>query len=102
MNFAQKSRNSKASWRQKRMLVNVRKMLRMRTSPSWVLLLVALFLVLLSGCASPQVCRITPPSVLMVPPPPPGSTVAKMEQILTQGQTSAPNSTASPNPATPK
>lgn len=103
MNFAQKSRNLKASWRQKRMLVSVRKLLRMRTGPSWAIFLVALFLLLLSGCASAPCPPLSqPPQVLMVPPPAPGAMTDRLEAILKQGQTSAPNSTASPKPVTPK
>ena len=83
----------------------MRKLLRMRTSPSWAILLVVLFLLALSGCAAtPPRCLppSSPPQVLMVPPPEPGAIQSRLEAILKQGQTSAPPSTASPAPATPK
>lgn len=92
MNIAQGLLNWNGSWKQKRFLVRVRRRLRHRTGPSWILFLTALFLVCLSGCAS-QPLPATPPKELMVPPPPPGAITDRLEAILKQGQTSAPTST---------
>lgn len=53
-------------------------------------------------CVGPMPSLSQPPQVLMVPPPAPGAMTDRLEAILKQGQTSAPNSTASPKPVTPK
>ena len=75
----------------------------MRTSPNWIIFVVGLFLLALSGCAAtPCPGPATPPPYLMVPPPPPGAMSDRLEAILKQGQTSAPTSADSPKPATPR
>jgi len=70
------------------------KWLQAHTHPNWLLSLVVLFAILLSGCAAnpPQCQPVAPPKELLEPPPPPGTVQDRLEQILKKGQTSAPTS----------
>jgi hypothetical protein len=79
------------------------KMPPISTVKNLTLLLPALGLALLSGCAAPPPCAAPsrPPKELMVPPPPPGAMQDRLERILEKGQTSAPISATSPPPVTP-
>ena len=90
MSYAQRSKSWSKSWPQSALTALDQKLLQARMHRNWLILIAGLFAILLSGCVSaPQQCLpAKAPAELLIPPPPPGATQDRLEQILSQGQTS--------------
>ena len=93
MRFAHKLQSWSKNWLPSGPIAHGQKLLQVRMHRNWLILIAALFVILLSGCAAaPTQCLpAQPPKELLTPPPPPGSVSEQLEQILSRGQTSAPN-----------
>jgi hypothetical protein len=89
MSYAQRSKSWSESWLQSASIALDQRPHQARMRKSWLILIAGLFVLTLSGCVSPQQCLpAKAPSELLVPPPPPGAMQDRLEQILSQGQTS--------------
>ena len=90
MRFDHNLKSWNLSWLRSELTALGQKLLQARMHRNWLILIGVLFVLVLSGCASaPQQCLpAKAPSELLAPPPPPGAMSERLEQILSQGQTS--------------
>ena len=93
MRFAHKLQSWNKNWLPSGLTALGQRLLRVRMHRNWLILIAALFVIPLSGCAvnPPQCQPAQPPKELLMPPPAPGAVSEQLEQILSRGQTSAPN-----------
>ena len=89
MKYAHNLKSWNLSWLQSALIGLGQKLLQARIHRNWLILIGVLFVLVLSGCVSPQQCLpAKAPAELLIPPPPPGAMQDRLEKILSQGQTS--------------